>query len=206
MGKTRLGILGSGRGSNMQAVVDACAQGTIDAEVAVVVSDVEDAVILQRARKASIKAIYLEPGPKRSRLAPDRERRLVEVLREHGVELVLRAGFMRIIGNTLIEAFPNAIMNIHPSLLPSFKGLNAQKQAVDYGVKYAGCTVHFVDESVDGGPIILQAVVPVDESDTADTLAERILEKEHEIYPQAVQLYAQRRLRIEDRRVHILSE
>ena len=112
---------------------------------------------------------------------------------------------MRIIGKTLIQAFPNAIMNIHPSLLPSFKGLNAQKQALDYGVKYAGCTVHFVDESVDGGPIILQAAVPVDESDTADTLAERILRKEHEMYPQAVQLYAQRRLRVEGRRVRILG-
>ena len=205
MGKTRLGILGSGRGSNMQAVVDACAEGTIDAEVVIVVSDVEDAAILQRAREASIEAIYLEPGPKRSRLGPDREKRLVELLRERAVELVLLAGFMRIIGKTLIQAFPNAIMNIHPSLLPSFKGLNAQEQALDYGVKYAGCTVHFVDESVDGGPIILQAAVPVDESDTADTLAERILRKEHEMYPQAVQLYAQRRLRVEGRRVRILG-
>ena len=203
MAKTRLGILGSGRGSNMQAVVDACQAGSIDAEVALVVSDVETAQILERARDVSIPALYLDPGPKKSRLTPEREQHYVEVLKNHGVELVLLAGFMRIIGTVLIKAFPYAIMNIHPSLLPSFKGLEAQKQALEYGVRYAGCTVHFVDESVDGGPIILQSVVPVEPNDTADLLAERILKEEHQAYPDAVQLFAEGRLEVEGRRVRI---
>jgi len=190
----------------MQAVLDACSSGAIDAEVAVVLSDVEDAPILERARAASVPALHIDPGKKKARLSPEIEAEYVRVLKEHGVELVLLAGFMRIIGQVLIDAFPNSIMNIHPSLLPSFKGLEAQKQALEYGVRFAGCTVHFVDASVDGGPIILQSVVPVMQNDTPESLAARILEKEHEIYPRAVQLFAEGRLKVSGRRVIIRDE
>ncbi|WP_027717806.1 phosphoribosylglycinamide formyltransferase [Desulfovirgula thermocuniculi] len=201
MGKLRLGVLASGRGSNLQAIMDAAAAGRLEAEVAVVVSDKKEALALERARSRGIPAVHIDPGSFASK--EDYEAAVVETLNKHGVELVCLAGYMRLVGKTMLRAFPNRIMNIHPALLPAFPGLNAQKQAVEYGVRYSGCTVHFVDEGVDTGPIILQAVVPVLPDDTPETLAARILEQEHRIYPEAIALFAAGRLEIRGRKVYI---
>lgn len=203
MKKTLLGVLVSGSGSNLQAIIDASESGRIDAKVAVVISNKPDAYALERARRHGIEIIVVESKGYGTREDYDRE--IVKILKAKGVELVILAGFMRIVTPVLIKEFPMRIMNIHPALLPSFPGLNAQKQALDYGVKFTGCTVHFVTEEVDAGPIIIQAVVPVYESDTVDSLRDRILEQEHRIYPQAIQLYCEGRLRIEGRRVRILE-
>lgn len=202
MGKLRLGVLASGRGSNLQSIMDAAAAGWIEAEVAAVVSDNENAFALERARQAGIPAEFV--NPKGYAAKDDYERAIVAVLQKHGVELVCLAGYMRLVGRVMLEAFPQKIMNIHPALLPSFPGLHGQQQAWEYGVKYSGCTVHFVDEGMDTGPIILQAVVPVLDDDTVDTLAARILEQEHQIYPRAVQLFAAGRLRINGRKVSVV--
>lgn len=201
MGKLRLGVLASGRGSNLQAIMDAADAGRLEAEVAVVVSDKKEALALERARARGIPAVHIDPRSFASK--EDYEAAVVDTLNRHGVELVCLAGYMRIVGQTMLRAFPNRIMNIHPALLPAFPGLNAQKQAVEYGVRYSGCTVHFVDEGVDTGPIILQAVVPVLPDDTPETLAARILEQEHRIYPEAIALYAAGRLEIRGRKVYI---
>ncbi len=198
----RLGVLASGRGSNLQAIIDAIGEGRLQAEVAVVLSNAATAAALERARRHGIEALYVDPKAFPDRAAYDRK--LVEILRGRGVELVCLAGYMRIITREFIDAFPYRIMNIHPALLPSFPGVNAQRQAWEYGVKISGCTVHFVEEGMDTGPIILQAAVPVEEDDTPETLAERILAFEHQIYPRAIQLYAEGRLRVEGRRVRIL--
>lgn len=200
----RIGILVSGRGSNMEAIIDACKQGRIDGEVVLVLSDREDAPAIEKAKKKGVDAMYIHPGKKKYSLVGDAEEEYIRVLKEYRVDLVCLAGFMRIIKKRFLQEFKNRIMNIHPSLLPSFPGLEAQRQAWEYGVKFSGCTVHFVDETVDGGPIILQAVVPVFDDDTPETLAERILKEEHRIYPEAVQLFAEGRLKIEGRRVRIL--
>lgn len=200
----KLGVLVSGRGSNLQALIDSAKSGRLHAEIAVVISDVEGAFALQRARAAGIPARYIEPGPKRSRLSEDAERRIAETLDGFGVDLVALAGFMRILSADLVRRFKLRMVNIHPSLLPSFQGLHAQKQALDYGVKYSGCTVHFVDEGVDTGPIIVQAAVPVHEGDTEDSLSERILREEHRIYTEAVNLFAAGRLKVEGRTVIVL--
>jgi phosphoribosylglycinamide formyltransferase-1 len=202
----RCGVLASGRGTNLEAILRAQKSGALGAEVAVVLSDVPTAGALEKAKKYGIPSSFIDPGTRRARLPVEIENEYVRVLNSHGVGLVLLAGFMRILGKPFLEAFRNRIMNIHPSLLPSFRGLEAQKQALDYGVKYAGCTVHFVDEGVDSGPIILQAVVPVHDTDTAESLSERILAEEHRIYPEAVRLFSEGRLRVSERRVHILSE
>jgi len=199
-----LGVLASGRGTNLQAIIDAVGRGELAAEIAVVVSDNEDAAALERARKAGIEALYIPPGRFRTKLEPEVERRYAAALKDRGVELVLLAGFMRVLHRDFLREFPNRIFNIHPSLLPAFPGLNAQKQAYDYGVKVAGCTVHIVNEMVDGGPIVAQAAVQVLEEDTPETLAARILEQEHRIYVRAVKLYCEGRLRLEGRRVRIL--
>lgn len=201
MGKLRLGVLASGRGSNLQAIMDAVSEGRLAAEVAVVISDKKDAMALERARSRGIPAVHIDPAGFASK--EDYEAAVVDTLKQYGVELVCLAGYMRLVGKTMLQAFPNRIMNIHPALLPAFPGLNAQKQAVDYGVRYSGCTVHFVDEGVDTGPIILQAVVPVLPDDTPETLAARILEQEHRIYPEAIALYAAGRLEIRGRKVYI---
>lgn len=201
MAKLRLGVLASGRGSNLQAIMDAAAAGRLEAEVAVVVSDKKEALALERARSRGIPAVHIDPRSFASK--EEYEAAVVETLNRHGVELVCLAGYMRLVGKTMLQAFPNRIMNIHPALLPAFPGLNAQKQAVEYGVRYSGCTVHFVDEGVDTGPIILQAVVPVLPDDTPETLAARILEQEHRIYPEAIALFAAGRLEIRGRRVYI---
>jgi len=201
----RVAVLVSGRGSNLQAVIDAIEAGTVQANVVAVISNKKEAPALERARRHGLSDFFVDPKPYAgrpdSREAYDRE--LLDVLRRHDVELVLLAGYMKIVTTVLVEAFANRMINIHPSLLPSFPGLDVQKKAIEWGCKLAGCTVHFVTEGIDEGPIILQAAVPILDDDTPDTLAARILEQEHKIYPRAVQLFAEGRLRIEGRRVFI---
>ena len=201
----RVAVLASGRGSNLQAVIDAIETGTVQAKIVAVISNKKEAPALERARQQGLSSLFVDPKPYAgrpdSREAYDCE--LLDVLRRHDVELVLLAGYMKIVTRILVEAFANRMMNIHPSLLPSFPGLDVQKKAIEWGCKLAGCTVHFVTEGVDEGPIILQAAVPILDGDSPDTLAARILEQEHKIYPRAVQLFAAGRLRIEGRRVFI---
>jgi phosphoribosylglycinamide formyltransferase-1 len=205
----RLGVLASGGGTNLQAILDACAARRITAVVAVVVSNVPGAGALERARKAGVGTEVLP-----SKGVPDREAydlRLVEVLRAHRVDLVCLAGYMRLVTPAFLRAFgPTAasrgcprVVNVHPGLLPSFPGLHAQRQCFEYGARFAGCTVHFVDEGTDTGPVIVQAVVPVLPGDAEETLARRILEQEHRIYPQAIQWFAEGRLSVEGRRVTV---
>lgn len=179
-----LGVLISGRGSNLQAILDAIADGRLDARVGVVVSNKLDARGLERAESAGVPTVVLSHKDFASREAYDEA--VLAVLRERDVDVVCLAGFMRILSPVLVRAFPNRILNIHPSLLPAFIGLNAQRQALEHGVKVTGCTVHLVDEELDHGPIVLQATVPVEAGDTEETLSARILEKEHELYPQAI--------------------
>lgn len=197
----RLAVLASGRGSNLQAIIDAIEQKRLQAVLAVVISNKAEAQALERARKHGATAVFLD-----SKATPGREAYdavILEHLRKHDVGLVVLAGYMKIVTRALIDAYANRIMNIHPSLLPSFPGLAAQQQALDWGVKVSGCTVHFVEEGVDTGPIIQQAAVPVLEGDTAESLEARILAQEHRIYPEAIQLFAEGRLTVEGRRVHI---
>ena len=200
--KGRVGILISGRGSNMKALVESMESGRIDALPAVVISNVADAAGLAFARGRGIPTEILDHRDFPGREA--HERRIAEVLTTHEVDLVCLAGYMRLLSKTLVAAFRGRILNVHPALLPAFRGLDAQRQALEFGVKLAGCTVHFVDEEVDHGPIVLQASVPVQEDDDESTLSERILALEHQIYPEAVALYFRGRLRIEGRRVAIL--
>lgn len=201
MDKLKVGVLASGRGSNLQAILDSSLSGETDVEVVVVISDVENAHALDRARAAGVPAIRVAPGRFKTRLTPEAEERYVEVLEEHGVEVVALAGFMRILHDDFLERYAGRVVNVHPALLPSFPGLHGQRQALEYGVKWSGATVHFVDAGVDTGPIIAQAAVPVMDDDTEESLSERILEQEHRIYPEALQLLAERRLRIDGRRV-----
>ena len=181
-----IGVLISGRGSNLQSIVDAVAAGRLDATIAVVISNRAEAQGLQRARDAGIDAVHLSPRDFSGRDAYDRA--LAALLLDRGVALVCLAGFMRLVGAPLLDAFPNRILNIHPSLLPSFPGLEAQRQALEYGVRVTGATVHLVNVDLDGGPIVLQAAVPVLEDDTVDTLAARVLVEEHRLYPEAIGL------------------
>jgi len=200
MKKARIAVLVSGRGSNLQAIIDNIEKGLLPSELAVVISDQTDAYALERARAHNIPAVLVSAkGYKNKR--EEYDALLVKELRERNVDLVCLAGFMRIITPVLIRAFPNRILNIHPSLLPAFPGLHVQKKALNHGVKFSGCTVHFVDEDMDTGPIIIQAVVPILDSDTEDSLSERILKQEHKIYSRAIQLFAEGRLKIEGRRV-----
>lgn len=196
-----VGVLVSGNGTNLQSIIDRIESGGLLARVACVISNKADAFALERARRHSIPAIHLDHKQFNNREAYDAA--LVAALEAHNVELVVLAGFMRILTPVIIDAFPNRILNIHPALLPAFPGLHAQQQALDYGVKVSGCTVHFVDAGCDTGPIIIQAVVPVMEGDTEDSLSRRIHKEEHRIYPEAIQLYAQRRLSFEGRCVRI---
>jgi len=199
---TKLAVLVSGRGSNLQAIIDSIENGYLKARISVVVSDIGDAYALERARKHGINAVHVDP--KKSGSKDLYEEEVLRVLKHHDVQLVLLAGYMKILGKTLLAAYKNRILNIHPALLPAFPGLHAQEQAFRYGVKVAGCTVHFVDEELDGGPIILQKCVEVKEDDTDQTLAERILEHEHKIYPEAVKLFVEKRLLLEGRKVKII--
>ena len=199
LAKLRLGVLVSGRGSNLQAIIDAGEAGAIDATVAIVISDVPDARALELARRHGIEAIFVDPRLYATGEAFDTT--VVDLLRKHEVELICLAGFMRVLGPHFIGEYRYRIMNIHPALLPAFAGLHAQRQALRYGAKVSGCTVHFVDEGVDTGPIIIQAAVPVLDEDTEETLSARILTYEHQIYPRAIQLFAEGRLKIRGRRV-----
>ncbi|MCL5289684.1 MAG: phosphoribosylglycinamide formyltransferase [Bacillota bacterium] len=203
MGKLRVGVLASGRGSNLQAIMDSCSLGAIPAEVAVVISDKAGAYALERAGFAGIPAHFVDLKTFESK--GDYERVVVKILQEHRVQLVCLAGYMRLVGEHLLKAYPNKIMNIHPALLPAFPGLHGQRDALAYGVKISGCTVHFVDEGMDTGPIILQAAVPVLDDDTEETLAARILEQEHRLYPEAVKLFAQGRLQVMGRKVLVIK-
>lgn len=199
--KIGIGVLVSGSGSNLQSIIDHIEGGKLDAEIKLVLSNKPEAYALERCRKHHIPTAVID-----HRLFASREefdRRVIEELRASGVELVVMAGFMRVLSPEFFRAFPMKILNIHPALLPSFPGIHVQQKAVEYGVKFSGCTVHFADEGVDTGPIIIQAVVPVDQDDTADTLAERILKEEHRIYPQAIQYYAEGRIEIEGRKVRV---
>ena len=200
MKKVKIGVLVSGRGSNLQAIIDNIEKGALSAELAVVISDQADAYALERARKHNVPAVHVSAKGYRGK-RDDYDALLVKELQKRNVELVCLAGFMRIITPTLIKAFPNRILNIHPALLPSFPGLHVQKAAIEHGTKFSGCTVHFVDEGMDTGPIIIQAVVPVLDNDTEDSLSERILKQEHKIYSRAIQLYAEGKLKIKGRRV-----
>ncbi len=204
--KFRIGILGSGKGSNFVAIARACAEGIIPAQVALVLSDVADAGILERARELSIPARYLPPGKFRTKLDEETERSYIEALRSAEVDLVALAGFMRVLKEVFLRAFTGRIINIHPSLLPSFPGLAAWKQAFDHGVKVTGCTVHFVDTGVDSGPIIGQQSVPVLDDDTPETLHRRIHAAEHELYPRCVAALASGRVRVSGRRVTLVRE
>ena len=203
----RLGVLVSGRGSNLQAIIDAIEAKTLDATIALVVSNKKNAMALERAKKHGVKGLFLDPKSVAGELEPRRayDEKLLQVLKDHGVQLVLLAGYMKIVTTVLIEAYQWRMMNIHPSLLPSFPGLHAQQQALDAGVKVSGCTVHFVTEGVDEGPIIVQSTVSVNENDSLDTLSARILEQEHQLYPRAVQLFAERRLAVKGLKARILE-
>ncbi len=199
-----IGVLASGRGSNLQAIIDASEEGKLDGRVRVVVSDCEQAMALERAKRHGISSYYINPN-----IYPDKsayEQEIIKKLREHQVQIVALAGYMRLVSKVLLRAFPNRVINIHPSLLPSFPGLEAQRQAWEYGVKYSGCTVHFVDEGVDTGPIIAQEAVRVREDDNPETLAERILKEEHKLYPKVLQWIAEDCLRMEGRRVIVLKD
>lgn len=196
-----IGVLISGRGSNLQALIDAIDDRRLRARVAVVISNKADAPGLLRAARAGIDALVLDHRAAPSRDAYDRQ--LAQELRARGVRIVCLAGFMRLIGAPLLEAFPNAILNVHPSLLPAFPGVDAQRQALQYGVKVTGATVHLVTKELDGGPILLQAAVPVLDGDSVDTLSARILEQEHRLYPLAVQMLLDGDWRLEDRRFRV---
>ena len=197
----RLGVLISGRGSNLQAIIDAIASKRLNAEIAVVISNRQDAAGLKRARAAGVDTLVLDHTSKAQfATREDYDRELVRLLKERQVSLVCLAGFMRLLTKVFLEAFPNAIVNIHPSLLPSFAGTNAQYQAWEHGVKWTGATVHLVTAELDGGPIVLQEPVPVKNGDDADTLAARILEREHHLYPLAIQLLLNGGWRVEGRR------
>jgi phosphoribosylglycinamide formyltransferase-1 len=199
----RVAVLLSGRGSNFKAIHDAIREGRINAELALVVSNRAEAPGLQTARERGLEALFLDPKAYPSKEAYDEA--IVAELRKREIDLVCLAGYMKIVTPLFCQAFRHRIMNIHPALLPSFPGLHAQKQAVDYGVRYSGATVHFVSEEVDAGPIILQAVVPVYQDDTEETLANRILIFEHQIYPEAVRLYFEGKLEVRGRKVYILD-
>ena len=194
-----IGVLVSGSGTNLQAIIDEIAAKRLDAKIEVVLSNRADAYGLVRAKNHGIATEVLDHKQFPSREAYDQA--VVDGLRARGVELVVLAGFMRLLSPVFIKAYSNRIMNIHPALLPSFPGLHVQKKAVEHGVRFSGCTVHFVNEECDEGPIIIQAVVPVFADDSEESLAARILKQEHRIYPRAIQLYAEGRLRVEGRRV-----
>jgi len=196
-----IGVLVSGRGTNLQAIIEAIEEGKIAGEIKVVISDNSEAYALKRAQRYHIDTRYIHFKEFKNR--EDYEKEIIKTLKENKIELVVLAGYMRILSPYFIRSYKNKIMNIHPALLPSFPGLHVQKQAIDYGVKVSGCTVHFVDEGLDSGPIIMQKAVKVKEGDTEETLAKRILKEEHKIYPRAIQLFAEERLEINGRRVFI---
>jgi len=189
----------------MQSIQDAIAAGTLDAEIVCVISDVEGAFILERAARYALPATYIDHAPYKTKLEGEAERKVIEALEAASVDVVVLAGYMRIVKAGLLRRFPWRVMNIHPALLPAFPGMAGWKQALAYGAKVAGCTVHFVDEGTDTGPIILQRAVPIHEDDTAETLHARIQKEEHVAYPEALRLMAAGRLRVEGRKVRVLG-
>jgi len=195
----RLGVLVSGNGTNLQAIIDQIESGTLTAKIPLVISNVKNAFALERARSHGIEAVFIDP--KSFPCREEYDRAMMDLLKAESVDLICLAGFMRILGKEFIQAFSGKIINIHPSLLPAFPGLHPQRQALDHGVKFSGCTVHFVDEGVDSGPIILQSVVPVYDSDDEGELSRRILEQEHLLYPRAIQLIIEDRLTLSARRI-----
>jgi len=195
----RVGVLVSGRGSNLQALINAYNEGKIKGEIALVISDNPQAYAIERCKRYGIEYAVVERREFKSKL--EFERRMVELLKEKDVELVVLAGFMRVLSGEFLKAFPMRVINIHPSLIPAFQGLHAQRQALEYGVKLTGCTVHFVSEELDNGPVIVQACVPVLPQDTEESLSQRILEFEHKILPQAVKWLSEGRVEVEGRRV-----
>jgi phosphoribosylglycinamide formyltransferase-1 len=199
--KTRIGILASGRGSNMEAIIQACQAGTVPGEVVVVISNRGSAGALETARGLGVEARFMDPKPYGSREAYDRA--LVEALRARGVTLVCLAGYMKLVSKAFIDAFRDRILNIHPSLLPAFPGLQAHRQALDFGVKVSGCTVHLVELAMDAGPIVMQAAVPVLDGDDEERLSERILAEEHRIYVEAVKAFCEGRVSVRDRHVTV---
>jgi phosphoribosylglycinamide formyltransferase 1 len=201
----KIGIIGSGKGSNALSIFEAIDNGALKAEVAIVLSDVDGAGILDHANQRGIPAQYISGAPFKTKLDGEAQQHYIDVLLDHDVDVIALAGFMRIVKPDLLAAFPNRVLNIHPALLPAFPGMHSWKQALDYGAKVAGCTVHFVDTGTDTGPIILQSSVPILEDDDAGSLHARIQAQEHAIYPEALQLIADNRLRIEGRRVFIDS-
>ncbi|HDM43047.1 MAG TPA: phosphoribosylglycinamide formyltransferase [Firmicutes bacterium] len=198
-----VGILVSGRGSNMQAIIEANREGRLGVDKIVVLSDNPDAPALDKANALGVEAIYIPVKSNGAKLTPEEEDMFVKELKDRDVGLVCLAGFMRIISHGILREYEGRIINIHPSLLPSFRGLNVHERVLEYGCRYTGCTVHFVTADVDAGPIILQACVPVRQDDTPETLAERVLREEHRIYPMSVRLFSEGRLSIEGRRVII---
>ena len=206
MAKLNLGVLGSGAGSNMQSIVDAIDAGTLDAEIKIVLADVPDAKILDRARRHGIPCRYLDCSPWKTKLDDAAQDECIRILREAGVDTVVLAGFMRIVKPGLLAAFPNRVLNIHPALLPAFPGVHGWTQALEYGCKVAGVTVHFVDAGTDTGPIIVQKAVPVLEDDTPESLHARIQVQEHIAYPEALRIVASGRFTVEGRRVKIAPD
>ena len=197
--KFKLAVLVSGRGSNLQAIIDSIEKNNLAAEISLILSNVPDAYALQRGKKHGLESIFLDPKSFSSR--DDYEKQMIKLLQSKSIDLVCLAGFMRILGKKFIEAFSGKIINIHPSLLPAFPGLNVQEKALQHGVRFSGCTVHFVNEEVDGGAIISQAVVPILDADDTQSLSDRILEQEHIIYPEAIRLVIEDRLEFSGRRV-----
>lgn len=197
--KFKLAVLVSGRGSNLQAIIDSIEKNSLAAEISLIMSNVSDAYALQRGKKHGLESIFLDPKSFSSR--DDYEKQMIELLQTKSIDLVCLAGFMRILGKKFIDAFSGKIINIHPSLLPAFPGLNVQEKALQHGVRFSGCTVHFVNEEVDGGAIISQAVVPILDADDTQSLSDRILEQEHIIYPEAIRLIIEDRLGFSGRRV-----
>tara|TARA_B110000438_G_scaffold214730_1_gene207025 strand:- start:94 stop:720 length:627 start_codon:yes stop_codon:yes gene_type:complete len=197
--KFKLAVLVSGRGSNLQAIIDSIEKNNLAAEISLILSNVPDSYALQRGKKHGLESIFLDPKSFSSR--DDYEKQMIELLQTKSIDLVCLAGFMRILGKKFIDAFSGKIINIHPSLLPAFPGLNVQEKALKHGVRFSGCTVHFVNEEVDGGAIISQAVVPILDADDTQSLSDRILEQEHIIYPEAIRLIIEDRLELSGRRV-----
>ncbi len=201
----RIGVLGSGAGTNCEAILQACERSEIPGRVVVVLSDVADAAILERARKRDIPAQFIGPSKFKTKLEPELELQMAQALRDKDVHLVALAGYMRVVKAPLLEAFAGRIINVHPSLLPAFPGLRAWEQALAYGVKITGCTVHFVDAGIDAGPVILQQPVPVFANDTPASLHQRIQLTEHRLLPEAVRLIAEGKVRVKGRVVEILQ-
>ena len=195
----KLAVLVSGRGSNLQAIIDSIDREELDAHLSIVISNTKDAMALKRAEKHGIKTIFIDPSTYLN--SKEYDKALVLKLKEFSIDLICLAGYMRILGEEVIQTFEKKIINIHPSLLPAFPGLNAQKQAINHGVKFSGCTVHFVDSGVDSGPIILQTVVPVYDNDDEKSLSKRILEQEHYLYPKAIKMIQKKKIRLNGRTV-----